>query len=75
MSHMRGHFSDGLDDRLRFAEDEREGRFSSGQERIPDDEQKRRHGRFSYGEEVLPEDDPEKHAEGHFSDGLATLPR
>ena len=31
--------------------------------------------RFSYGEEVLPEDDAEKHVEGHFSDGLETLPR
>jgi hypothetical protein len=75
MGHMRGHFSEGLDDRSRFPEDEHEGRFSFGQERIPDDEEKLRHGRFSYGEEVLPDDDPEKHIEGHFSDGLDTLPR
>lgn len=75
MGHMHGHFSEGLDDRIRFPEDEREGRFSAGQEQIPDDDEERRHGRFSYGEEVLPEEDPEKHVEGHFSDGLDTLPR
>jgi hypothetical protein len=75
MGHMRGHFSEGLDDRVRFPEDEREGRFSVGQERAPSDVGRRRHGRFSYGEEVLGEEDPEKQVEGHFSDGLETLPR
>lgn len=65
-----GHFSEGLDDRLHFPEDERVGRFSRGQEHVAADEEEHRHGRFSIGEEALPEEDPEKHVERRFSEGL-----
>jgi hypothetical protein len=65
-----GHFSEGLDDRLHFPEDERVGRFSRGQERVALDEERHRHGRFSKGEEALPEEDPDKHVERRFSEGL-----
>jgi hypothetical protein len=65
-----GPFSEGLDDRQHFPEDERVGRFSRGQERLALDHEKHRHGRFSQGEEVLPEEDPEKHVERRFSEGL-----
>jgi hypothetical protein len=65
-----GHFSEGLDDRLHFPEDERVGRFSRGLERVALDEKRHRHGRFSKGEEALPEEDPEKDVERRFSEGL-----
>ena len=44
-----GHFSEGLDDRRRFPEDERVGRFSKGQERLALDEEKDRQGASAWG--------------------------
>ena len=55
MGHMRGHFSEGLDDRDRFPGDEREGRFSYGEEVLPDDApEKHVEGHFSDGLDTLP---------------------
>ena len=50
---IHGHFSEGLDHREDFPEDEREGRFSVGLERFQHDPEKQRQGRFSRGEEAL----------------------
>jgi hypothetical protein len=69
-----GHFSEGLDHREDFPEDEREGRFSVGLERVPHDPEKQRPGRFSRGEEALPEEDPQKHIERRFTEGVAAAP-
>ncbi|MEA2254048.1 MAG: hypothetical protein QOG35_93 [Solirubrobacteraceae bacterium] len=68
-------FEEGQADREAFPEDERVGRFSEGQEELPeDDPEKHRLGRFSEGQEDLPEDDPEKLEEGRFSEGQEQLP-
>jgi hypothetical protein len=49
-----GHFSEGLDDRRRFPEDERVGRFSKGQERLALDEEKDRQGASAWGRRRSP---------------------
>jgi hypothetical protein len=62
---LHGSFAEGQADPNDNPEDERLGRFSDGQAPpIGDDEA----GRFSEGVEALDDDDPEKHAEGRFSD-------
>jgi hypothetical protein len=71
---IHGHFSEGLDHREDFPEDEREGRFSVGLERLQHDPEKQRQGRFSRGEEALPGEDPEKHVERRFSEGVEASP-
>jgi hypothetical protein len=69
-------FAEGEADPAHHPEDERVGRFSTGEEALPEDTlEKQRQGRFSEGEEVLGEEDPEKHAEGRFSEGLDHQPR
>jgi hypothetical protein len=50
-------------------EEETVGRFSEGEELLPDSPEKHHHGRFSEGQEELPEADPEKHEERRFSEG------
>jgi hypothetical protein len=63
-------FGEGQDNPEEFPEDEEVGRFSEGQEDLPDTEdEKLHHGRFSEGQEDLPEEDPEKHEERRFSEG------
>ena len=53
-----------------FPEDEEVGRFSEGQEDLPEEDfEKQHHGRFSEGQEELAEADPEKHEERRFSEG------
>ena len=53
-----------------FPEDEKVGRFSEGQEELPEEDfEKQHHGRFSEGQEELPEEDPQKHEERRFSEG------
>ena len=47
------------------------GRFSKGEEQLPDSPEKRRVGRFSDGDEQLP-DSPEKERVGRFSDRQPT---
>jgi hypothetical protein len=62
-------FAEGQDDPEEFPEDEKVGRFSTGDEELPgDDPEKHRVGRFSEGTEELGEDDPEKQVEGSFAD-------
>jgi hypothetical protein len=71
---IHGHFSEGLDHREDFPEDEREGRFNVGLERDPPDPETQREGRFSRREEVLPEEGPEKHVERRFSERVEASP-
>jgi hypothetical protein len=67
--HDRPDFAEGQDAPVKTPEDERVGRFSEGEEQLPEaDPEKRHEGRFSEGEEQLPESDPEKHVEGSFGD-------
>jgi diguanylate cyclase (GGDEF)-like protein/PAS domain S-box-containing protein len=54
-------------------EEEHEGRFSEGQEKLPEGEEAHRRGRFSEGEEDLPET-PEKTVERRFSEGQTEEP-
>jgi hypothetical protein len=69
-------FGEGQEDAAAFPEDERVGRFSEGEELLPEDTPEKLHkGRFSEGEELLPEETPEKHEEGRFSEGQAEEPR
>jgi hypothetical protein len=50
-----------------------QGRFSQGQEQLPDTPEKERVGRFSDGEEQLP-DTPAKEHVGEFSEGAEQIP-
>jgi hypothetical protein len=45
------------------------GRFSEGEEVLPDSPEKQHRGRFSEGQEELGEEDPEKHIHGRVSTG------
>jgi hypothetical protein len=54
----------------KYPDEEHVGRFSEGEETTGETAEKEHHGRFSEGEEELGEDDPEKHAEGRFSEGV-----
>jgi hypothetical protein len=54
-------------------EEEHEGRFSEGQEEIPEGPEAHKRGRFSEGEEDLPET-PEKDVERRFSEGQEHTP-
>ncbi len=68
-------FAEGEEDPKKYPEDRTVGRFSEGEEDLPENApEKLRHGRFSEGEEQLPEDTPEKEEEGRFSEGQADLP-
>jgi hypothetical protein len=68
-------FDEGQSNREAFPDDERVGRFSEGQEELPEaDPEKHIEGRFSEGQEELPEDDPEKHIERRFSEGQDEQP-
>ncbi len=58
--------------RTHLEEEEREGRFSEGQELLPDSPEKHVPERFSEGQEELP-DSPEKHKEGSFAEGQETI--
>jgi hypothetical protein len=62
-------FAKGVDDPEAHPEEERHGRFSEGEETIPEEHPEEDKGRFSEGEEQLPESDPEKHARGDFAEG------
>ena len=63
-------FAEGEDNPEEFPEDERVGRFSTGEEDLPpEDPEKVHRGRFSEGQEELGEDEPEKHEERRFSEG------
>ena len=55
------------------AEEAHEGRFSEGQEDLPEGPEAHKKGRFSEGEEDLPET-PEKEAERRFSEGQEHIP-
>ena len=68
-------FDEGQGNREVFPEDQNIGRFSEGQEELPDaDPEKHVDGRFSEGQEELPDSDPEKHAERRFSEGQDAQP-
>jgi hypothetical protein len=68
-------YARGKDEPEEHLEDERKGRFSTGEEELPEaDPEKQHHGRFSEGEEELPESDPEKHERRRFSEGEDSLP-
>jgi hypothetical protein len=68
-------FAEGEEDAEQYPEDTVVGRFSEGEQDLPEDTpEKRHHGRFSEGEEELPDETPEKHEEGRFSEGQADLP-
>jgi hypothetical protein len=67
-------FEEGQGAREVFPEDERVGRFSQGEELLPDSPDKHHHGRFSEGQEELPEEDPDKHVERRFSEGQDVQP-
>ena len=63
-------FAEGQADPEAFPEDEREGRFSVGQEELGEEDPEKHHrGRFSEGQEELGEEDPEKHIQGRFDEG------
>jgi hypothetical protein len=60
-------FAEGEEDAEKHPEDRTVGRFSEGEEDLPEDApEKLHHGRFSEGEEQLPDDTPEKEEEGRF---------
>jgi hypothetical protein len=69
-------YARGQDEPDENPEDERRGRFSTGEEEVPEelDPEKQGHGRFSEGQEELGEEDPEKHAERRFSEGQDETP-
>jgi hypothetical protein len=68
-------FDEGQSAREALPEDENIGRFSEGQEELPEaDPEKHIAGRFSEGQEELPEEDLEKHAERRFSEGQDAQP-
>jgi hypothetical protein len=68
-------FGEGLEDEVETPEEERVGRFSLGEEELPEEDPEKEHrGRFSEGQEDLPEEDPEKHVERRFSEGLDETP-
>ena len=68
-------YARGQDHELPPAE-ERDNRFSEGQEQLPPDTPEKLHdGRFSEGQEELPPDTPEKLHDGRFSEGQEELPR
>jgi hypothetical protein len=68
-------FARGEDAPEEHPEDERHGRFSTGEEELPEvDPEKQGHGRFSEGQEELSESDPEKHVERRFSEGQDETP-
>jgi hypothetical protein len=64
-------FAEGEANPQEYTQDEQVGRFSEGQEDLPEDPHQ---GRFSEGQEELPEEDPEKHVEGRFSEGQDDQP-
>ena len=71
----QGGFAEGEASPEEYPDDEAVGRFSEGQEDLPDsDPEKIHHGRFSEGQEELGEDDPEKHEERRFSEGQDAEP-
>ncbi len=59
--------------RAELADRDHVGRFSEGEEQLPDSPEKDHVGRFSEGEEQLP-DSPEKDHVGRFSEGEEQLP-
>ncbi len=68
-------FAEGEASPAEYPDDEAVGRFSEGQEDLPDsDPEKIHHGRFSEGQEELGEEDPEKHEERRFSEGQDAEP-
>ena len=68
-------YAEGEANPAEYPEDEAVGRFSEGQEDLPEaDAEKIHHGRFSEGQEELGEEDPEKHEERRFSEGQDHLP-
>jgi hypothetical protein len=68
-------FGEGLEDREKFPEDDKVGRFSEGEEALGEEDPEKHHrGRFSEGEEALDEEDPEKHVERRFSEGVDETP-
>jgi hypothetical protein len=69
-------FAKGEDAPEEHPEEDRHGRFSTGEEELPEelDPEKQHHGRFSEGQEDLPEEDPEKHIERRFSEGQDETP-
>ena len=63
-------FGEGLEHEPRTPEEEREPDFARGQRHTEDEEELEHTGRFSEGVEEIPEElDPEKTAEGRFSEG------
>jgi len=71
----QGGFAEGEASPEQYPDDKAVGRFSEGQEDLPDsDPEKIHHGRFSEGQEELGEDDPEKHEERRFSEGQDAEP-
>jgi hypothetical protein len=60
-----GTFAEGQAEPDRFPDDERVGGFSDGEAKPVGDQEA---ARFSEGVEQLDDADPEKHAEGRFSD-------
>jgi hypothetical protein len=69
-------FARGQDEPEEHPAEERHGRFSTGEEELPEelDREKQEHGRFSEGQEELGEEDPEKHVERRFSEGQDETP-
>lgn len=69
-------FARGEDEPEEHPAEERHGRFSTGEEEVPEelDPEKQEHGRFSEGQEELGEEDPEKHVERRFSEGQDETP-
>jgi hypothetical protein len=65
-----GHFSEGLDDRPRFPEDERVGRFSKGQERRVLDERRTATGTSAWRRRSSPRTTRRSTSSAAFSEGL-----
>jgi hypothetical protein len=66
----RSHFAQGMAVTESYAGDLRLGRFSEGEEALPDSPEREHRGRFSQGLEQLGDADPQKHIRRRYSEGL-----
>jgi hypothetical protein len=67
----RSHFARGMAQSEDYdAEELRLGRFSDGEQALPDSPERDHRGRFSEGQELTGDADPQKHIRRRFSEGL-----
>jgi hypothetical protein len=67
----RSHFAQGMAQSEGYQGGElRLGRFSDGEQALPDSAERFHRGRFSQGQELTGDTDPQKHVRRRFSEGL-----